>query len=75
VNKLINGWIKSTNDGNMPVSRGIWWSPTSALDIHEKEKKEIKQNQHILGLYGECILRKETDMKLIITLLFKLLFW
>ena len=56
MNKLINGWIKSTNDGNMPVSRGIWWSPTSALDIHEKEKKEIKQNQHILGLYGECIL-------------------
>ena len=35
---------------------------------------KIKQNQHILGLYGECILRKETDMKLIITLLFKLLF-
>ena len=42
--------------------------------MKRKKKKEIKQNQHILGLYGECILRKETDMKLIITLLFKLLF-
>ena len=75
MNKLISGWIKSTNDGSIPVSRGIWWSSTSALDILEKEKKEIKQNQHMPGLYGECILRKETDMKLSTTLLFKLLFW
>lgn len=76
MNRLINGWIKSSSDDSMPFDREIWWSPTSALEVYGKEKKEItKQNQHTPGLHGDCILRKEINIKLNKTLLFKLLFW
>lgn len=39
-------------------------------EVHEKGEKAIKkQDQHVLRLYGDYILRREIDVKIFITTL------
>lgn len=55
---------------SVEVSDKVLFLPLTSM----KRKRNKAKPTHTGTFYGECILRKETDMKLIITLLFKLLF-